>query len=140
VRLALVFTLAVTLPALASAHDQPSTQDGASKPAPDFLFGQPRGSAGIRGSWLFARADSDWYRFVTGPDQLTIERRDFNAPVIGGNVGFSIAPRVDAGFRRAAALRAAGPPCRGRFDDQGPAGCGGAADSSNFNTSTRPSD
>jgi len=47
---------------------------------------------------MFARAASDWYRFVTGPDQLTITRTDFNAPGIAANVGFGMSPRVDAVF------------------------------------------
>ncbi len=63
---------------------------------PDFLFGRPQGSVGIRGSWVFARADSDWYDFVT--DQLTVEAKDFNAAGVSGDVSFSIAPRMDAVF------------------------------------------
>jgi hypothetical protein len=98
-RLGLVLALALaTMPASALADDESPTRDDSPKPSPDFLFGRPRGSAGIRGSWLFARADSDWYRFVTGPDQLTIARSDFNAPGIAGTVGFAIAPRIDAVF------------------------------------------
>jgi hypothetical protein len=46
--------------------------------SPDFLFGRPEGSIGVRGSWVFARAGSDWYDFVT--DQLTIDTKDFDAP------------------------------------------------------------
>jgi hypothetical protein len=65
---------------------------------PDFLFGRPDGSIGVRGSWVFARAGSDWYDFVT--DQLTVEPKDFNAAGVAGDLGFTIAPRVDvvAGF------------------------------------------
>jgi hypothetical protein len=95
------FILALVLaaaPASAIADDQPSTRDDAPRGTPDFLFGRPRGAGGIRGSWLFARADSDWYRFVSGPDQLTIEPSDFNAPGIAGTVGIAIASRVDAVF------------------------------------------
>lgn len=61
--------------------------------APDFLFGRPDGSVGFRGSWLFARAGSDWYDFVT--EHLTLEDRDFNAPAIGADVGIAITPRLD---------------------------------------------
>lgn len=62
---------------------------------PDFLFGRPNGSVGIRAGWLFARAGSEWYDFVTRPDQLTIDRSDFNAPGIAGDVGLAISPRLD---------------------------------------------
>ena len=53
--------------------------------SPDFLFGKPRGSVGFRGNWLFARAKSEWYTFVT--DQLSIGRKDFNAPGFAADVG-----------------------------------------------------
>jgi hypothetical protein len=60
----------------------------------DFWFGPPRGSVGFRGNWLFARADSDWYSFVT--DQLTLDRKDFNAPGFAVDVGFALGRRADA--------------------------------------------
>ena len=46
-------------------------------PAPDFLFGAPRGWLGIRGNWLFPRAGGDLFAFVT--DQLTLNRSDFHS-------------------------------------------------------------
>jgi hypothetical protein len=64
--------------------------------SPDFLFGRPRGSVGVRGNWLFARAKSDWYSFVT--DQLTLGRKDFNAPGIATDVGLAVSRRADAVF------------------------------------------
>src|SRR3954452_7657106 len=98
-RFGLVLALVLASPPPpAAADDHPSGPDGQPRAAPDFLFGRPSGSAGIRGAWMFARADSDWYRFVTGPDQLTITRGDFNAPGIAANVGFVMSPRVDAVF------------------------------------------
>jgi hypothetical protein len=60
----------------------------------DFLFGKPRGSVGFRGNWLFARAKSDWYAFVT--DQLSLGRKDFNAPGFAADVGVSVSRRADA--------------------------------------------
>jgi len=66
----------------------------APREAPDFLFRRPIGSVGARGSWVFTRAGSDWYDFVT--DQLTIGDGDFNAPAIGLDVGLSLSPRLDA--------------------------------------------
>jgi len=65
-----------------------------SAPRPDFLFGRPKGSIGIRGNWLFARAQSDWFTFVT--DQLTLNSKDFNAPGFGADVGIAVSRRADA--------------------------------------------
>ena len=63
------------------------------RPTPDFLFGRPDGTIGIRASWLSGRAGSDWYDFVT--DQLTLERKNFNGPGIGTDIGITVASRVD---------------------------------------------
>jgi hypothetical protein len=62
--------------------------------SPDFLFGRPRGSIGVRGNFLFARADSDWYSFVG--DQLTLGQKDFNAPGFATDVAISLGRRADA--------------------------------------------
>ena len=62
--------------------------------SPDFLFGRPRGSVAVRGNWLFARANSEWYSFVT--DQLSLARKDFNAPGIATDVGIAVSRRADA--------------------------------------------
>ena len=64
------------------------------RPNPDFLFGAPNGSFGIRSSWLFPRAGSDWYDFVT--DQLTLETGDFVAPALAIDVSINAAPRLEA--------------------------------------------
>lgn len=66
------------------------------RPAPDFFFGEPNGSFAIRSSWLFPRAGSDWYDFVT--DQLTLETGDFIAPALALDVNITAAPRVEAVF------------------------------------------
>ena len=60
----------------------------------DFLFGRSRGSVGFRGNWLFARANSDWYSFVT--DQLSLSRKDFNAPGFAADVAVAVSRRADA--------------------------------------------
>ena len=61
--------------------------------SPDFYFGKPRGSVGFRGNWLFSRANSDWYSFVS--DQLTLGKKDFNAPGFAADVGFAVSRRAD---------------------------------------------
>lgn len=60
---------------------------------PDFLFGRPSGTIAVRSGWVFARAGSDLFTFVQ--DQLTVERKDFNAPAIGIDLDLSVAPRID---------------------------------------------
>jgi hypothetical protein len=63
-------------------------------PSADFLFGAPRATVGVRGNWLFARADSDWFSFVT--DQLSLDKRDFNAPGFATDVGIPLGRRAEA--------------------------------------------
>lgn len=62
----------------------------------DFFFGRPKATVGVRGNWLFARAKSDWYSFVT--DQLLVDKKDFNAPGIATDVGFAVSRRAEAVF------------------------------------------
>jgi len=81
--------LVLTATSAASAQDAPPPP----RPTPDFLFGRPDGTLGIRVSWLTGRSGSDWYDFVT--DQLTLERKNFNGPGIGTDLGITLTPRVD---------------------------------------------
>jgi hypothetical protein len=80
-------------PGVVRAQDTspPRPHPGATR---DFMFGRPRGSIALRGSWVFARAGSDLFDFVT--DQLTLESNDFNAAAIGGELGIVITPRLEA--------------------------------------------
>jgi len=89
--LALLVVLSTAAPSWAQNQPRPPR-----RPAPDFLFDTPRGSITVRGSWLFARSDSDWYDFVT--DQLTLERKDFNVPGFGFDVNGPLTPRLEVGF------------------------------------------
>ena len=79
---------------------QPSSQ------TPDFLFGRPGASIGVRGEWLLARAESEVFDFTS--DLLTLEKSDFNAPGIGVDFGVPLGSRLDAlfgvDFTRAIAL------------------------------------
>jgi hypothetical protein len=79
--------LALCLPAGASAQPRPN---------PDFVFGRPKGSLGVRSGWLFARTGSDLFDFVQ--TQLTIGRKDFNAPALAVDVGAAASGRVDVLF------------------------------------------
>ena len=81
----------------ASAQDQGRDPANApSRPSPDFLFGRPHGSLGIRGAWVFASANSDLYDFVS--QHLTVDKKDFNAPMIGFDVGWAMTSRFDLTF------------------------------------------
>jgi hypothetical protein len=88
----LIFSLALAGPAASQNRLPPPNP----RPAPDFFFAEPEGSVTVRGSWLFARAGSDWYDFVT--NQLTVDQADFNAPGIGLDVGIALNPRLEAQF------------------------------------------
>jgi hypothetical protein len=85
----LLVVLALAAPA--AAQDRP-----APRPAPDFLFAKPHASVTIRGSFLFARGNSDWYDFVT--NLLTVDSKDFNAPGFGLDVNVPVTSRLDAQF------------------------------------------
>jgi hypothetical protein len=62
------------------------------QPAPDFLFGSPNGMIGVRSGWLIPRADSELFSFIQR--ELTIDRKDFNAPAIGVDVEIAVTPRA----------------------------------------------
>jgi opacity protein-like surface antigen len=59
----------------------------------DFLFGQPHMSVAVRGGWLFARAGSDLFGFVS--DRLTLDKGDFNTPIYSTDVGMALSSRID---------------------------------------------
>ena len=87
--LPVILVLAISGAAHADEQDSPPPP----RPAPDFLFGRPAGTLGLRVGWLASRSGSDWYDFVT--DQLTLDRKNFNGPGIGTDLGISITPRLD---------------------------------------------
>lgn len=90
-RVALICLLAVLAARPAIAQDPPPRQyPGSSR---DFLFGRPRGSVSVRGGWVLQRAGSDLYDFVA--DQLTLQKKDFNAPAIATEVGIAVHPRIE---------------------------------------------
>jgi hypothetical protein len=78
--------LATALLALAS----PARAQGSGR---GFLFHEPVGSLAIRGGFALAGAGSDIFSFST--DQLTLHRRDFNAPAVGVDLGIRVASRFD---------------------------------------------
>lgn len=89
---ALAFALATATPARAVGSREKDSSD-----KPDFLFGTPRASFVARGGWSVAGANSEIYDFVQ--EQLTIEKGDFNAPVVVLDFAYRIHPRLDVMFR-----------------------------------------
>ena len=84
----------------------PIAQRGAPAPDPDFLFGRPRMSFGLRGLWHRARAGSDFYDFVN--EELFVPRSpeddhdnpdhgllNFDAPGISFDFGYGVTSRLD---------------------------------------------
>jgi len=61
---------------------------------PDFFFGRPHATVAVRTGWMTARAGSDLFTFVQ--NQLTLDRKDFNAPSLGFDADFTISPRATA--------------------------------------------
>jgi hypothetical protein len=83
---AFVVLVCFAWPAFAQGQDAPSR--------PDFLFGRPDGSIGLRGGWVFARAGSDLYDFVER--ELTIDEGDFNSASVATDFGIALSSRADA--------------------------------------------
>jgi hypothetical protein len=75
----------------AQQQDQQTTTRQVDRSA-DFLFGRPNMSIGIRGSWVFASAGSDFFDFVTR--QLTLEKEHFNSPAFAADVAYGLTSRL----------------------------------------------
>lgn len=61
-----------------------------------FLFHRPVGGFVLRGGLASGTASGDLYSFLT--DQFTLNKRDFRAPSLGGEVLVSVSPRLDLDF------------------------------------------
>lgn len=96
-RRALGSMLVLLLTAAPSAAQPAVPQPPPPAPPPargaDFLFGRPNGAIGFRSSWVFQRAGSDIFDFVTR--QLTLDKRDFNSPGFAAEVTIGISTRLD---------------------------------------------
>ena len=80
----------VSLLGAEAAATPPVSQD------PDFLFGAPRFSAGVRFGWNFARAESDLFDFTR--ELLTVGAGDFDAPRLGFDFALVLNQRLDVVF------------------------------------------
>jgi opacity protein-like surface antigen len=94
----IALAVVLSMPPTAAAEDPPvpAAQVVQRNPPPDFLFNRPHTSIGVRGSYTFARAGSDWYDFVT--DQLTLDKHDFSSGGIVADVGINITRRLEVVF------------------------------------------
>lgn len=88
------FTASMTALALAVVAYGLCAVPASAQTSPDFLFGKPNGTIGLRSGWVFARADSDLFAFVQ--NHLTVDRKDFNAPAVGFDVDLAMTPRASA--------------------------------------------
>ncbi len=61
--------------------------------SPDFLFSDPLGSLGFRMGMNLPFANSEVFDLVT--DQLTLEKGDFRALSLGGDLAFVVHPRLE---------------------------------------------
>jgi hypothetical protein len=61
-----------------------------------FLFRRPVGSFTLRGGFAQAMARSDVFDDAT--TFLTLDRRDFSSLAFGGDLAFSLSPRIDVSF------------------------------------------
>ena len=64
--------------------------------SPDFLFGRPGATIGIRASWLQSRSDSEIFDFTT--EFLTLTKNAFNGPGIIVDLGVPMNNRADVLF------------------------------------------
>lgn len=60
----------------------------------DFLFKRPTVTLGLRLGYAVPRADSEIFDFTR--EQLTLDKRDFNALAVGGEVSVRVTDRLDA--------------------------------------------
>jgi hypothetical protein len=94
-RVALVIASLLWLPTpgLTQDHAPQSTTPPPLGYPSDFLLGRPKGLLAFRGGRLFANTGSDLYDFVS--DQLTVDRKSFNASSLAGDIGISLGSRFD---------------------------------------------
>lgn len=85
--------------------------------AQGFLFGPPRGSVSVRGGMTLARAGSDIFDFVR--QQLTLERSDFDAPLVAVELALGRDPRIESFFTVAFARSARWSEFRDYVDQDG---------------------
>lgn len=61
-----------------------------------FLLNEPRVTLGFHMGYAVPNASSEVFDFVQ--DELTVDKSDFNAPTLGGQLAVRVSPRVDVRF------------------------------------------
>jgi hypothetical protein len=79
--------------ARADVSEDAAGTDEAPEASLDFLLSSPRFTMGVLGGWVWNRADSEIHDFLT--EQFTLERSDFDAPVVIIDVAGRIMPWMD---------------------------------------------
>jgi hypothetical protein len=91
--LVLAAVVALAVPPAAAAGSGSDDERVQARPAPDFLFREPRVTIGLRGSLVAPRASSDLFDFVTS--HLTIDKADFRGGGFATDVGVRFGNRVE---------------------------------------------
>ena len=87
-------TLLLCMPASALADQSPDPAGG-DQPSPtaDFMFGRPKATLGVRGSFTMLTGGSDIFDFIR--EQLTIDKGSLNGPSFALDVGIALNDRMD---------------------------------------------
>jgi hypothetical protein len=80
-------------PAAATAQSPDPFGGDQSSPTADFMFGRPRATLGVRGSFVMQRGGSDLFDFIQ--DQLTLDGGSLNGPAFAADVGIALNDRID---------------------------------------------
>jgi opacity protein-like surface antigen len=85
-------------PGFAQTDDpgEPHSPVEATEPKLDFYLSPPLYTFGLRAGWVWNRSDSEVQKFLTG--LLTLDRSDFNGPVISIDLARRILPSLDVVF------------------------------------------
>jgi len=87
-----VLVVALSVTSATSSAAQTAAPSPIRNSAPEFLFSAPRGTVGVRASFLAAREGGDLFAFVR--KELTIDKGDFNSPGATIEFSFVVTPRL----------------------------------------------
>ncbi len=92
-RAAMLGSVMLVLPAVASATPTEEPEPTGAAQGPDFRFSSPSTTLGIRAGYAFNRAEGEIFNFLT--DELTLQPSDFNAGIIAFDFGLRLSDQVD---------------------------------------------
>jgi hypothetical protein len=91
-----VTAAAVSVAGEESPERPSTTAPTTTQSSPDFLFGRPSTTIGVRALWRSSRAGSEIFDFTQ--ELLTLEKGDFGGPGLLVDVAFPVSQRLDALF------------------------------------------